>query len=157
MKRSPMRRTGAKTLKPKSAAAKRARTLRRKKLGKTKVARSAVKAVRVWKSREHLDRVKAQQCIVGARDIERIYAGFAPRASKCEGPTDPHHCRKLTGEKRLLPRHDSLTVPLCRAHHRQVDGDERLMWNIWGINPKSFIRSFSPEGAAALAALERQT
>jgi hypothetical protein len=90
-----------------------------------------------WKSRAHLDRVKAQVCILAGMEVW------------CRGPMDPHHCRKLL-PGRLLPRDDAFAVPLCRAHHKMMDGDERALWKHLGIDPAAWIRAFSPEGAAAL-------
>jgi len=97
-----------------------------------------------WKSRAHLDRVKAEPCL--ARYLVFVH---------CGGPMDPHHCRKLLPSG-LLPRHDYFAVPLCRAHHRCMDGNERAVWSVWGIDPTKFIARFSEEGRQAIAALKHK-
>ncbi|MEI7879069.1 MAG: hypothetical protein WCI96_14275 [Planctomycetota bacterium] len=110
-----------------------------KRLGKSAVSKKP------WKSREHLDRVKAQPCLMAQRGGEL--------ARWCNGPIDPHHCRKLLPTLGLLPRHDALCVPLCRLHHGMMDGNERKRWEHFGINPAAWIASFSAEGAAEIARL----
>jgi hypothetical protein len=65
---------------------------------------------------------------------------------------DPHHCRKLKPAG-LMPRHDYLAVPLCRRHHKMMDGNERKMWKVFEVDPRKFIAAFSPEGRAAIAGL----
>ncbi|CAB4165206.1 HNH nuclease [uncultured Caudovirales phage] len=106
-----------------------------KNLGKSAVSKKP------WKSREHLDRVKAEPCLF----LSNLHV-----VPHCDGPMDPHHCRKLLPAG-LLPRHDALTVPLCRRHHKMMDGDERALWKALGINPAAWIASFSAEGAAEIA------
>lgn len=98
-----------------------------------------------WKSRAHLDRVKGQPCLVFTHGVSWV-------KDRCAGPMDPHHCRKLLSGG-LLPRHDSLAVPLCRLHHKMMDGDERDTWRRHGIDPAAWIAAFSPEGAAEIAKL----
>ncbi len=66
---------------------------------------------------------------------------------------DPHHCRKLKPSGLTL-RHDYLAVPLCRKHHKMMDGNERALWITLGIDPAAWIASFSPEGRAAIEALQ---
>ncbi len=99
-----------------------------------------------WKSREHLNRVKAHGCLMAHRgsDMQRW----------CNGPIDPHHCRKLLPSG-LLPRSDALVVPLCRLHHGMMDGDERKRWKHFGIDPAAWIASFSEEGRLAIEALRK--
>jgi hypothetical protein len=52
-------------------------------------------------------------------------------------PSDPHHLR--FAQSRALGRKvsDEFTVPLCRAHHREVHrcGDEGLWWQNTGTDP----------------------
>lgn len=118
-----------------------ARSLVPKRLGKSAVSKKP------WKSRKYLDWVKEQPCFLlpfyGTRNFP---------VGICEGPMDPHHCRKLLPSG-LLPRHDSLAIPLCRKHHRGMDGNEREFWRAIGVDPRDFIRS-TPEGRAALAMIE---
>lgn len=112
-------------------------------LGAKPDTRSKVK--KIWKSREHLDRVKMAGCLLHGKGY-----GW------CEGPMDPHHCRKLRPGG-LTARHDSLAIPLCRKHHRMMDGDERKLWRTLGIDPARWISEFSPEGKAAIEALRHES
>jgi hypothetical protein len=72
------------------------------------------------RDKEHLAFVAAQPCLVCGRS-----------------PSDPHHLR--FAEPRALGRKvsDEFTVPLCRAHHRELHGrgDERAWWNSLNIDP----------------------
>lgn len=85
----------------------------------------------------HLDLIRQQCCLICSK--------FPP--------SDPHHCRKLLPSG-LLPRHDALTVPLCRLHHRAMDGDERKLWTYYYIDPAQWIASFSAAGAEAIATVK---
>ncbi len=100
-----------------------------------------------WKSREHLDRVKAEPCIVSTHAVSWV-------RTPCDGPMDPHHCRKLLPAG-LLPRDDRLTIPACRRHHHELDGDEREYWRRHGIDPAAWIAAFSEAGRKAIEALRQ--
>ena len=72
-------------------------------------------------------------------------------------PVQVHHVRCI-GPRALGKRvSDHLTTPLCPWHH-QLDSiasahgqiGEAAFWELYGIDPRDFIRSFSPEGARAL-------
>ena len=58
-------------------------------------------------------------------------------------PSDPHHLR--FAQSRALGRKvsDEFTVPLCRAHHREVHrcGDEGSWWRNTGIDPLAAARA----------------
>jgi ERF superfamily len=58
-------------------------------------------------------------------------------------PTDPHHLR--FAQHRALGRKvsDEFTVPLCRAHHRELhrETDEAAWWIKLGIDPNSAARA----------------
>lgn len=90
----------------------------------------------------HLAKIRAQPCLICSK--------FPP--------SEPHHCRKLRPSG-LTARHDALCVPLCRIHHRAMDGDERSLWRHYYIDPAAWIASFSEEGRQAIAELttERRT
>ncbi len=66
---------------------------------------------------------------------------------------DAHHCRKLLPD-RLLPRHDSLAIPLCRNHHKLMDGNERAFWKWVRIDPADWIADFSEAGRKAIEELK---
>jgi len=59
-------------------------------------------------------------------------------------PCEAHHIR--FGQQRALSRKvsDEFTVPLCRAHHRELHGtgDERSWWNRVNIDPMPIARRF---------------
>jgi hypothetical protein len=72
------------------------------------------------RDRQHVRRVIKQPCLICGRN-----------------PSDPHHLR--FAQLRALGRKvsDEFTVPLCRAHHREVHrwGDEAAWWQRSGIDP----------------------
>ena len=72
------------------------------------------------RDRDHIRHVIKQPCLVCGRR-----------------PSDPHHLR--FAQSRALGRKvsDEFTVPLCRAHHREVHrcGDEGLWWQNTGTDP----------------------
>ncbi|MGB6285690.1 MAG: ERF family protein, partial [Xanthobacteraceae bacterium] len=72
------------------------------------------------RDRDHIRHVIKQACLICGRR-----------------PSDPHHLRFV--QSRALGRKvsDEFTVPLCRAHHREVHrcGDEGLWWHNTGTDP----------------------
>ena len=52
-------------------------------------------------------------------------------------PSDPHHIRFAQPKALGLKVSDEFTVPLCRAHHRELhdNGNERAWWHDMGIDP----------------------
>jgi ERF superfamily len=72
------------------------------------------------RDRDHIRHVIKQPCLICGRR-----------------PSDPHHLR--FAQSRALSRKvsDEFTVPLCRAHHREVHrcGDEGLWWQNTGTDP----------------------
>jgi hypothetical protein len=78
------------------------------------------------RDREHVRQVIKQPCLVCGRQ-----------------PSDPHHLR--FAQSRALGRKvsDEFTVPLCRAHHREVHrcGDELAWWQKINIDPRSAARA----------------
>jgi hypothetical protein len=72
------------------------------------------------RDRDHIRHVMKQPCLICGRR-----------------PSDPHHLR--FAQTRALGRKvsDEFTVPLCRAHHREVHrcGDEGLWWQNTGTDP----------------------
>jgi hypothetical protein len=78
------------------------------------------------RDRDHIRHVIKQPCLVCGRR-----------------PSDPHHLR--FAQSRALGRKvsDEFTVPLCRAHHREVHrcGDEGLWWQKTGIDPLAAARA----------------
>jgi 1-acyl-sn-glycerol-3-phosphate acyltransferase len=78
------------------------------------------------RDRDHVRHVIRQPCLVCGRR-----------------PSDPHHLR--FAQSRALGRKvsDEFTVPLCRAHHREVHrcGDEGLWWQKTGIDPLAAARA----------------
>ena len=79
------------------------------------------------RDRDHLRHMIKQACLVCGRR-----------------PSDPHHLR--FAQSRALGRKvsDEFTVPLCRAHHREVHrcGDEGSWWRKTGIDPRAAARAF---------------
>ena len=77
------------------------------------------------RDRDHIRHVIKQACLICGRR-----------------PSDPHHLR--FAQSRALGRKvsDEFTVPLCRAHHREVHrcGDEGLWWRKTGIDPLAAAR-----------------
>jgi hypothetical protein len=78
------------------------------------------------RDRDHIRHVMKQSCLICGRR-----------------PSDPHHLR--FAQTRALGRKvsDEFTVPLCRAHHREVHrcGDEGLWWGKAGIDPLAAARA----------------
>jgi hypothetical protein len=78
------------------------------------------------RDRDHVRHVMKQPCLICGRR-----------------PSDPHHLR--FAQFRALGRKvsDEFTVPLCRAHHREVHrcGDEGLWWGKTGIDPLAAARA----------------
>ena len=78
------------------------------------------------RDRDHVRHVIKQACLICGRR-----------------PSDPHHLR--FAQSRALGRKvsDEFTVPLCRAHHREVHrcGDEGLWWGKTGIDPVAAARA----------------
>jgi hypothetical protein len=78
------------------------------------------------RDRDHIRRVIKQACLICGRR-----------------PSDPHHLR--FAQSRALGRKvsDEFTVPLCRAHHREVHrcGDEGSWWQNTGTDPLVAARS----------------
>jgi len=88
----------------------------------------------------HLALIRAQPCLICSK----------------YPPSEPHHCRKLLPAG-LTARHDALTVPLCRIHHKAMDGDERKLWQNYHIDPAAWISSFSEEGRQAIERFHKET
>ena len=78
------------------------------------------------RDRDHIRHVIKQACLICGRR-----------------PSDPHHLR--FAQSRALGRKvsDEFTVPLCRAHHREVHrcGDEGSWWGKTGIDPLAAARA----------------
>jgi hypothetical protein len=78
------------------------------------------------RDRDHIRHVMKQSCLICGRR-----------------PSDPHHLR--LAQSRALGRKvsDEFTVPLCRAHHREVHrcGDEGSWWQKTGIEPIAVARA----------------
>ena len=78
------------------------------------------------RDRDHIRHVIKQACLICGRR-----------------PSDPHHLR--FAQSRALGRKvsDEFTVPLCRAHHREVHrcGDEGLWWGKTGTDPLAAARA----------------
>jgi hypothetical protein len=72
------------------------------------------------RNREHLRFVAKQPCLVCGRQ-----------------PCDPHHLRFAQPQGLGQKVSDEFTVPLCRAHHRELHrhGDERAWWRRYRIEP----------------------
>jgi hypothetical protein len=78
------------------------------------------------RDRDHIRHVIKQPCLICGRR-----------------PSDPHHLR--FAQSRALGRKvsDEFTVPLCRAHHREVHrcGNEGSWWRKTGIDPLAAART----------------
>src|SRR5262249_10386665 len=78
------------------------------------------------RDRDHIRYVTKQPCLVCGRR-----------------PSDPHHLR--FAQSRALGRKvsDEFTVPLCRAHHRELHrcGNEGAWWQKTGIDPLAAARA----------------
>jgi hypothetical protein len=79
------------------------------------------------REKEHLRYVAAQPCLLCSVT-----------------PSDAHHVR--LAQPRAMGRKvgDEFTVPLCRAHHRELhhDGNEAAWWHGMGIDPIEIARQF---------------
>jgi hypothetical protein len=83
-------------------------------------------------------------CIIrdqGANVLFEESAGLVLKRQR--RPSDPHHLR--LAQSRALGRKvsDEFTVPLCRAHHREVHrcGNEGSWWQKTGIEPLAVARA----------------
>lgn len=106
--------------------------------------RQAPKENAPWRSPAHLGRVVSTGCLVARKGINR---------TPCEGPLDPHHCRKIAPPGWGQPP-DSLAVCLCRKHHHEAhedDGGELGFQKRYGIDFVTWIERFSAPGAAEIA------
>ena len=78
------------------------------------------------RDRDHIRHLIKQPCLICGRR-----------------PSDPHHLR--FAQSRALGRKasDEFTVPLCRAHHREIHrcGDEGSWWRNTGIDPLAAART----------------
>jgi hypothetical protein len=95
--------------------------------GQTSTAnKSALIFSRRIRDRDHIRHVIKQPCLVCGRR-----------------PSDPHHLR--FAQSRALGRKvsDEFTVPLCRAHHRELHrcGNEGAWWSNTGIDPLAAARA----------------
>src|SRR5262245_38451363 len=82
----------------------------------------AIAKPRRYRNKDHLRYIARQACLICGRQ-----------------PSDPHHLRYA--QPRALGRKasDEFTVPLCRAHHREVHrvSNEQAWWQRLGIHPLS--------------------
>ena len=72
------------------------------------------------RDKEHLRHVASQSCVL------------------CNSkPADAHHIRFAQPKAFGTKVSDEFTVPLCRAHHRELHntGDERAWWHDMGVDP----------------------
>jgi hypothetical protein len=81
-------------------------------------------AKRLW-DKQHLRFVAKQPCLVCGRE-----------------PCDPHHLRFAQARGLGQKVSDEFTVPLCRAHHRELHraGKEAAWWGRMGIEPLTTAR-----------------
>jgi hypothetical protein len=72
------------------------------------------------RDRDHLKFVSTQPCLACGRS-----------------PSDAHHLKFAQGRSLGRKVSDEFTVPLCRAHHRELHqrGDERLWWQRANLDP----------------------
>jgi hypothetical protein len=77
------------------------------------------------RDKQHLRFVAGQPCLVCGRE-----------------PCDPHHLRFAQPRGLAQKVSDEFTVPLCRAHHRELHraGKETDWWSKIGIEPLGFAR-----------------
>ena len=95
------------------------------------------------RDRDHLKYVAQRACLVCGR-----------------APCDAHHLRFIQRSALGRKASDEFTIPLCRAHHRELHrhGDELAWWNKRRINPIAearalWLESHAPlHGSAELAA-----
>jgi len=88
------------------------------------------------RDREHVRYVTQQSCLICGRR-----------------PSDAHHVRFAQGRALSRKVSDEFTVPLCRAHHREVhrSGDEAEWWTKIGIDPTVTARALWLETHPLLA------
>jgi hypothetical protein len=96
---------------------------RRSRIDKSVLALPEPKRLR---NKQHLRFVAKQPCLVCGRE-----------------PSDPHHLRFAQSRGLGLKVSDEFTVPLCRAHHRELHraGKEVDWWMRIGIEPIDFARN----------------
>src|SRR5205823_6514455 len=72
------------------------------------------------RDRDHLKFVNTQPCLACGRS-----------------PSDAHHLKFAQGRALGRKVSDKFTVPLCRAHHRELHlrGDERIWWQQVNLDP----------------------
>ena len=77
------------------------------------------------RDKQHLRFVAKQPCLVCGRE-----------------PCDPHHLRFAQPRGLAQKVSDEFTVPLCRAHHRELHraGKERDWWSRMGVDPLGVAR-----------------
>jgi hypothetical protein len=87
----------------------------------------ALAEARRLRDKQHLRFVAKQPCLVCGRE-----------------PCDPHHLRLAQPRSLGQTVSDEFTVPLCRAHHRELHraGQERDWWSRNGIEPLAIAREF---------------
>lgn len=80
----------------------------------------AIPKLQRLRDRQHLRFVATQPCLVCGRE-----------------PSDPHHLRFAQSRGLGQKVSDEFTVPVCRAHHREIHrtGKEREWWARLGIDP----------------------
>jgi len=107
--------------------------------------RLAIREARRYRDKAHLKFVALQACLVCARQ-----------------PSDPHHLR--FAQPRALSRKvsDEFTVPLCRAHHREVHrtGNEQEWWKPYSLDPHTvasalWVQTHSVGSAAQVSSLDQ--
>src|SRR5262249_8432205 len=78
------------------------------------------------RDREHIRHVIKQACLICGRR-----------------PSDPHHLRFAQPPALGRKASDEFTVPLCRAHHREIhrSGNEGSWWRNTGIDPRAAARA----------------
>ncbi len=78
------------------------------------------------RDKQHLRFVAKQPCLVCGRE-----------------PSDPHHLRFAQPRGLAQKVNDEFTVPLCRAHHRELHraGKEVGWWSRTGLEPIESARS----------------
>lgn len=80
----------------------------------------AISEPRRFRDKDHLRLVARQACLICGRE-----------------PSDPHHLRFAQVRGLGLKVSDEFTVPLCRAHHREVHrtSNEVSWWKKYGLDP----------------------
>ena len=78
------------------------------------------------RDREHVRFVTKQACLICGRN-----------------PSDPHHLRFVQRQALSCKVSDEYTVPLCRAHHRELHrcADEAAWWQKAAIDPTASARA----------------